>query len=321
MALLHGSKVQRQMHPQLLCLIYMADHHRTLLSQHFDLVYAPEPAQWPEALAAHGATVRAVLTNGAVGLTAEQIDAMPKLEFVTALGVGFENINLAHARQRGIALANGAGTNDDCVADHAMMLLLAVVRNLRSLDQQCRAGVWRNAVPMPPNVSGRRLGILGLGAIGRKLARRAQGFDIEIGYCGRTQQDVPYSYFADVLALATWADFLVVATPGGAATRHLVNAEVLRALGANGVLVNIARGSVVDTAALAQALRDGVIHGAGLDVYESEPAPPAELLGFDNLVLTPHLGGWSPEAMQASVVRVVDNATRYFAGQPMITPI
>ncbi|MDB5892494.1 MAG: hydroxyacid dehydrogenase [Rhodoferax sp.] len=309
------------MKPKLLVLIYLSDPHQALVGQHFDFIYAPDAALRAKHIAADGAAVRAVLTNGATGLTAAEVDAMPVLEVVCALGVGFENIDVAHCKARGIAVANGAGTNDDCVADHAMALLLAAVRNVRWLDQQCRAGVWRDAVPMPPNVSHRRIGIVGLGDIGRKVAKRALGFDMEVGYHGRTKKDVPHAYFADVKALAAWADFLVVATPGGAATRHLVNAEVLTALGPRGFLVNIARGSVVDTAALAEALREGRVAGAGLDVYESEPKPPEALMAFDNVVLTPHLGGWSPEAMQASVQRFVDNATRHFAGDPMISPV
>ncbi len=309
------------MKPKLLVLIYLADHHKALVGSHFDFIYAPDADLRAQHIAADGAVVRAVLTNGTTGLKAAEIDAMPALEVVCALGVGYENVDVAHCKSRGIAVANGAGTNDDCVADHAMALLLAAVRNVRWLDQQCRAGVWRDAVPMPPNVSHRRIGILGLGDIGKKIARRALGFEMEVGYHGRTQRDEPYPYFADVKSLAVWADFLVVATPGGAATRHLVNAEVLTALGPHGFLVNIARGSVVDTAALAEALREGRVAGAGLDVYESEPKPPAVLMDLDNVVLTPHLGGWSPEAMQASVQRFVDNAKRYFAGETMISPI
>jgi len=309
------------MKPQLLVLIYLSDPHQALVGSHFDFIYAPNADLRAKHIAADGSKVRAVLTNGATGLTAAEIDAMPALELACALGVGFENVDVAHCKSRGITVANGAGTNDDCVADHTMALLLAAVRNVRWLDQQCRAGVWRDAVPMPPNVSYRRLGIIGLGDIGRKVARRALGFEMEVGYHGRTQKDVPYAYFADVKSLAAWADFLVVATPGGAATRHLVNAEVLTALGPRGFLVNIARGSVVDTAALADALRAGRVAGAGLDVYESEPKPPAALMEFDNVVLTPHLGGWSPEAMQASVQRFVDNATRHFAGEPLISPL
>ncbi|WP_394791064.1 2-hydroxyacid dehydrogenase [Rhodoferax sp.] len=320
--------------PKLLVLNFMAELHQGMVTPHFDLIYAPTAelraahvyAPTAELRAAHvladGAQIRAVLTIGSVGLSAVEMDAMPALEIVCALGVGYENIDVAHARARGIVLANGAGTNDDCVADHAFALLLAAVRNVPKLDQQCRLGVWRDALPLSASVSRRRLGIVGLGGIGHKVAQRGLGFGMQIGYHGRKRQEhVAHSYFADLLALAEWADFLVVATPGGPTTRHLVDTKVLAALGADGYLVNVSRGSVVDTAALAEALRAGVIAGAGLDVYESEPKPPQELLEFDNLVLTPHVGGWSPQAIEASVLRFVENATRHFAGQAVVSPI
>lgn len=310
------------MKPVLLVLTFVADEHREQLARHYDVVYAPDAAQAASAIAARGPDVRAVLTIGSVGLTAAQIDALPALGFVSALGAGYENIDVAHARTRGIALANGTGTNDACVADHAFGLLLAVLRRIPQLDRLTREGVWRTELPILPNVSGKKLGILGLGAIGRKVAQRGLGFDMPVGYHSRTARaDAPYRYFAKVAGLAQWADILVIATPGGPSTRHLIDAAVIDALGPQGFLVNIARGSVVDTAALAAALRDGRLAGAGLDVYESEPAPPAELIGLDNVVLTPHVAGWSPEAIQAAFDRFLENARRHFAGEPLVSPI
>ena len=216
-----------------------------------------------------------MLTIGSVGLTAAQMDGLPALTLACALGAGYENIDVEYAKARGIVVANGAGTNDDCVADHAVGLLIAAVRGIPKLDTATHAGAWRTSLPLPPNVSHKRLGIAGLGAIGKKIARRALGFDIQVGYYNRSARtDVPYRYFDNVVSLAAWADFLVVATPSGQGTQHLINAQVLDALGPRGYVVNIARGSVIDTAALAQALREGRLAGAGLDVYESEPAPP-----------------------------------------------
>ncbi|MDD0812143.1 2-hydroxyacid dehydrogenase [Curvibacter sp. RS43] len=310
------------MKPLLLVLHGLTDGHRAQLAQSLDLIYAPTPAERAAAVAAHGARVQLVLTIGATGLTAAEMDAMPQLSLVCALGAGYENIDVAHAKQRGVVVATGAGTNEDCVADHAMGLLLAAVRGIAHLDQQTRQGVWRDVLPLPPNVSGRRLGLLGLGGIGRKIARRAEGFDIEIGYHNRSpRSDVAYRYFDQLTALAEWADFLVVATPGGPATRHLVNAEVLQALGPRGTLVNIARGSVVDTAALAAALREGRLGAAGLDVYESEPRPPAELIELPNVVLTPHVAGWSPEAVQRSVDQFLANVQGHLSGQGPVAPV
>ena len=310
------------MKPVLLALTFLSEAHCAQLSRSFELLYAPDAAQASAAIAAQGARITAVLTIGSTGLSAAQIDALPQLSLVCALGAGYENVAVQHAKARGIVVATGAGTNDDCVADHAWGLLIAVVRGIPRLDSQTRQGVWRTALPLPPNVSHKRMGIIGLGTIGQKIAQRALGFDVEVGYHNRmARTDVPYRYFAEVTALAAWADFLVVATPGGAGTRHLVSAQVLDALGPHGYVVNIARGSVVDTQALARALQSGRVAGAGLDVYESEPAPPAELLALNNVVLTPHVAGWSPQAVQASVDRFVENARRHFAGEAPVSPV
>ncbi|BAX60913.1 2-hydroxyacid dehydrogenase [Burkholderia stabilis] len=309
------------MKPELLVLIALrGDAHREIAAS-FDVRYAPTAEARERAIAESGGTIRAVLTNGSTGLAAADIDRLPQLTFVSALGAGYEHIDVAHAKARGITVVTGAGTNDDCVADHAFALLLAAVRGVVRLDAKTRAGVWREGLPMPPNVSGKKLGIVGLGKIGEKCARRAAGFDIEIGYHNRSAKDVPYRYFDRLDALAQWADFLIVATPGGVGTRHLIDRAVLDALGRGGFLVNVSRGSVVDTAALADALREGRIAGAGLDVYEGEPEPPRALTDLDSVVLTPHMGGWSPEALDRSVQQFLDNAARHFAGQPVLTPV
>ena len=306
----------------LLVITTISSEHQARLAERYDLSYAPTQAERDATIAAQGARFRAVLTIGVIGLTAQEMAAMPALELVCCMGVGYELVDVEAARARGIALANGQGTNDDCVADHAFGLVISAVRNFRMLDRLCREGVWRLAIPQPPNVSGKRLGILGLGTIGQKIARRAAAFDMPIGYHNRRPREgVAHRYFDSLKALAAWCDVLVCATPGGAATRHLVDAEVLDALGPKGFLINIGRGSVVDTEALAAALREGRIAGAGLDVYESEPARPEPLIGLDNLILTPHLAGWSPEATQASFERFLANAEGHFAGRGVVSPI
>jgi lactate dehydrogenase-like 2-hydroxyacid dehydrogenase len=311
----------------LLVLVHVPADARGLLEaacRHHGLAFleAADPDARASALAADGGRVRAVLTNGATGLTAAEIDAMPALTLVAALGAGHENVASAHARQRGIEVVNGAGTNDDAVADHALGLLLASVRGLRQQDIACRAGRWRDDLPLYGQLAGSRVGILGLGTIGRKIAHRVAAFDAEVGYHNRRPRtDLPWRHFDAPVALAAWCDHLVVAAPGGPATRHLVGADVLAALRPHGCLVNIARGSVVDTAALADALAAGRLGGAGLDVYESEPAPPAALLGFPNVLLSPHVAGWSPEAIQASFRRFADNLARHLAGEPVLSPI
>jgi lactate dehydrogenase-like 2-hydroxyacid dehydrogenase len=310
------------MRPFLLLLIPAAQAGLDTLKTEFDVLHATDRAAIDAAIDAHGEQLRYVLTNGSIGIDAATIARLPKLEMIGALGVGYENIDLEAARARGIVLTNGAGTNDDCVADHALALLLAVVRRIPSLDRLTREGAWRDALEYSPNFSGKKLGIVGLGGIGRKVARRAEAFDIEIGYHNRKPADgSPYAYFDSVMALADWADYLVLATPGGAGTRHLVDAQVLRALGAHGFVVNVARGSVIDTEALAHALANGVIAGAGLDVYESEPKPPQALIASDRLVITPHVAGWSPEAMHKTFTLFLRNAKSHLAGQPVHTPI
>jgi lactate dehydrogenase-like 2-hydroxyacid dehydrogenase len=310
------------MHPILLILNPLSDQSLQRIAQNFQISYAPTAELRRAAIASHADTIRVVLTIGSIGLHADEIAALPKLELICALGAGFENIDVAAARERGITVSNGAGTNDACVADHAMGLLLATVRGIPQLGVALHQGIWRDALPLPPSVSGKRLGIIGLGTIGKQIARRAAGFDMTIGYHNRSVRgDVPFTYFASVLELAEWADFLVVATPGGAGTRHMVNRPVLDALGPQGFIVNIARGSVIDTAALALALREGRVAGAGLDVYESEPLPPAELLDLPNAVLTPHVAGWSPESVAETVRLFLENAGRHFSGQAVLTPV
>lgn len=306
----------------LLVLNTLLPQHQAQIGAIYELHYAITDEARAAAIASHGDRIRAVLTIGVTGITEAEVAQLPKLELVCCLGAGFERLPMDALRARGIVTANGAGTNDDCVADHAFGLLIGSVRGMRMLDRLCRAGVWREEIPQQRNVSGKKLGILGLGTIGQKIAKRANGFDMEVGYHNRKPKaGVPHRYFDSPGALAAWCDFLICAAPGGPATRHLIDAEVLSALGPDGYLVNIGRGSVVDTEALAAALREGRIAGAGLDVYESEPQPPESLIGLDNLLITPHMAGWSPEATQASVDRFMANAEGHFAGRGVVTPI
>jgi len=307
----------------LLLLIALADEYKALLREHFTVIEAPDAASRAAAIAARGAEIELVLTNGATGLRADEIAALPHLGLLAAQGAGYENLDIAAAKARGVQVCNGAGTNDSCVADHTLALLLASVRALPQQERALRAGLWRDDLPLRPALNGRRLGIFGMGTIGRKIAKRALAFEMEVGYHNRRpREDVrDCPYFDSLLELARWADFLVVAAPGGAATRHVVNAEVLAALGPQGHLVNIARGSLVDTAALAAALAAGQLAGAALDVYESEPLPPEALLGFPNVILTPHIAGWSPEAIRATIDLFIANVNAWGEGRPLLTPL
>lgn len=311
--------MQTSFKPVVLVFTILAPEDAARIATSAELIEAPTDDARRQAVAEHGHRVDVLLTIGSIGLTRDEIAAMPKLALISALGAGFEKIDIEAARERAIPVTNGAGTNDQSVADHTFALLLAVVRDIKTLDQQTRAGIWRTELPIKPGISGKRLGILGLGTIGQHIARRARAFDMAVGYHNRRERPDAgdAAYFTSPVALAEWADFLIVATPGGAGTQHLVDATVLAALGARGFLVNIARGSVVDTQALGHALRTGVIGGAGLDVYESEPAPPTALFDCPNLVLTPHVAGWSPEAIEATVTCFLDNLARLGAGQPL----
>jgi len=316
------------MKPTVLVLVYLSDEHRTLVGERFNMIYAPnahlgqDRSNGQAQIDAHGREINVVLTNGTNGLLKSEIDRLPALALICTVGVGFENVDVAAAKARGIPVANAAGTNDDCVADHAMMLLLAAIRRLPFLNSGVRRGLWRDDIPRPPHVSHRRLGILGLGAIGKKVAQRALGFQMTIGYHNRRQRDdVDYAYFADLNSLAQWCDFLLVAAPGGKETYHIINTEIMNAIGPQGVLVNVARGTLVDLDALGAALKEGRLMAAALDVYENEPTPPGPLLELENAVLTPHIAGISPEAIDASVRKFLENAECFYAGKPLVTPV
>jgi lactate dehydrogenase-like 2-hydroxyacid dehydrogenase len=280
-----------------------------------------------DALREGGATVRAVLTNGRGGLSGDEMALLPNLEIACAVGAGYEAIDLDTARSRGIAVANCPDANAAAVADSAMMLLMATTRHLLQADRFVRAGGWQDQWRVDtPTISGKRLGVLGLGKIGSRIAHRAaRGFDMAVGYHNRTAvTGSPYRYFDRLIDLATWADFLIAAAPGGTGTRHLVNADVLTALGPNGYLVNIGRGTVVDTAALIDALRSHRIAGAGLDVVEGEPSMPPqlpELLQFDNVIVTPHVAGRAPESRTAATALLLANLNAHFSGRPLPSPV
>jgi lactate dehydrogenase-like 2-hydroxyacid dehydrogenase len=271
-----------------------------------------------------GANVRAVLTNGRGGLSGAEMDVLPNLEIVIAVGAGYEAVDMDTARRRRIAVANSPDTNATPVADSAMMLLMASTRHLLQAVRFVKEGGWQEQWRTDtPTISGKRLGILGLGKIGSRIARRAAGgFEMEIGYHNRKPvADSPYRYFDSLVELAKWADFLIVAAPGGPETRHLVNADVLSALGPKGYLVNIGRGTTVDTRALIDALTSKRIAGAGLDVIEGEPNVPPELLQLDNVIVTPHIGGRAPEARTAATALIVENLNAHFSGKPLPSPV
>lgn len=271
-----------------------------------------------------GPRIRGVATSTLFGrVDATLLDRLPGVEIISSFGVGYDNVDAEEAAKRGIVVTNTPGVLDDEVADLTLGLLLATLRKIPQADRYLREGKWLQAsFPLSTTLRERKIGIVGLGRIGKAIAKRLSGFDVSIAYHGRTQQDdVAYPYFPTVTGLAEACDVLIVITPGGASTRHLINAEVLRALGSNGVLINVARGTVVDEQALIDALKSGTILSAGLDVYEDEPRVPQELIDLEHVVLLPHIASASVHTRNAMGKLVADNLISWFDGKGPMTPV
>ena len=275
------------------------------------------------ALAEMAPNIRAIVaTWHAVKFDGAFFSRFPKLELVASFGVGYDHIDAAWAGQHGIVVTNTPGVLDEDVADIAMALTVAAVRRLPQAERYLREGRWPTApFPLTASLRGRTMGVLGLGRIGKQIAKRAQAFGIDVVYHGRKpQDDAPYLYYPTLVGMAKACDILVVAAPGGAGTRHLVDRDVLAALGPDGVLVNIARGTLVDETALIEALRTGAILAAGLDVFENEPHVPQALLELDNLVALPHVGSASHYTRGAMADLVVANVFSWMDGKGPLTP-
>jgi hydroxypyruvate reductase len=249
------------------------------------------------------------------------IDALPALKVISSFGVGVDKVDLKAAAARGIPVGNTPDVLNDCVADLAIGLMIDVARGIGASERYLRAGSWpKGAYPLQRKMSGKKLGIVGLGRIGHAIAKRALAFDMDIRYHNRRPViDTSIAHEPSLVELARWCDFLVLIVPGGTATHHLVNEAVLNALGTKGFLINVARGSVVDEAALVRALKDKRIAGAGLDVFENEPQVPAELIGLDNVVLVPHIGSATVETRAAMAQRVFDNLQSFFATGKLVS--
>jgi hydroxypyruvate reductase len=268
--------------------------------------------------------VRAVLTNGIIGADRALIEALPKLEIIGVYGVGVDAVDLAAAKARGVRVTNTPDVLTIGVAELGMALLLDVARRVAYNDRYVRAGRWRrDGDPVLSNsVAGKRMGILGLGRIGRAVARRGEAFDMTICYHGRTRrEDVAYEYVPDLVEMARAVDCLMVTCLGGPTTAGLVSREVIDALGPKGWLINVARGSVIDQPALVEALVEGRLGGAGLDVFAGEPEVPDALLGLDNVVLQPHQASATWETRDAMGQLAVDNLKAHFTGRPLPTPV
>ncbi|WP_156686222.1 2-hydroxyacid dehydrogenase [Mycobacterium sp. Marseille-P9652] len=294
------------------------------LAARYDIPELPGGPSRKQFLAEHGTDVRVVVTSGSPGVDADTMAALPNLEAIVNYGDGVDSIDLDEAGRRGIGVSNTPDVLSDTVADTALGLILMTLRRFGAADRYVREGRWSRdgAFPYGRDVSGLRVGILGLGRIGSAIATRLLGFDCEIAYHNRHRVDgSPYRYAASPVELAESVDVLVVATTGDRKTPHLVDRAVLEALGPEGYLVNIARGSVVDQDALVELLATGGLAGAGLDVFADEPHVPAELVGLDNVVLFPHIGSATARTRRAMALLAIHNLDSYLTTGELVTPV
>ena len=263
------------------------------------------------------------VAGGHVRIDAALMDTLPDLEVVSSLGVGYDHVDAKEAARRGVVVTHTPDVLTGEVADLALCLLLSTIRQIPQADRYLRAGHWlKGAMPLTTTLRERKVGILGLGRIGKAVAKRLDACDVTVEYHGRKPQaDVPYRYHPTLLGLARECDVLLVVASGGAETHHLVNAEVLKALGPDGILVNVGRGTVVDEAALVEALQNKTILSAGLDVFENEPHVPPALIAMDHVVLLPHVGSASVYTRKAMAQLVVDNLLSWFDGRGPLTAV
>jgi D-3-phosphoglycerate dehydrogenase len=267
--------------------------------------------------------VRAIATRGELGANAELIGRLPTLEIISCYGVGTDAIDLAAARARGIRVTNTPDVLTGDVADIAVGLALSIMRRIPAADAYVRSGAWATKnMDLVTRLYGKRVGVVGFGRIGMTTAKRLSGFDVELGYFDQAaRSDSPHRFFSSLTELAQWCDLLIVTLAGGAATHGMVGAEVLRALGPQGWLVNVSRGSTVHEPALLEALEKRQIAGAGLDVFWNEPRIDARFMALDNVVLQPHHASGTVETRRAMGQLVRDNLAAHFAGRPLLTPV
>lgn len=271
----------------------------------------------------HANDVQAILsTYNSGGVSERLMSALPNLEVIAQFGVGFDNIDLKAASERGVAVTNTPDVLTDDTADVAMFLMLNVARRAVEADMFVRVGRWKSgAMPLSTSISEKTVGVVGLGNIGKAIAQRAAAFNTNVVYHSRSKKDVSYTYYEDLEKMAEDSDFLIIACAGGPETENLINYQILNKLGANGFLINIARGSVVNEEDLLIALRNQDIAGAGLDVFANEPDVPEELIKMDNVVLSPHVGSATVETRSKMGQLVIDNLNAHFDGQSLLSPV
>ena len=297
---------------------------QTLAETHAAYVLPDEPAEREEFLASHGGEITVAVTSGRTGVDADLMAALPKLGAVVNFGVGYDTTDVDAAAARGIGVSNTPDVLTDCVADTAVGLTIDVMRRFSAADRYLRAGRWPvdGNYPLTRQVSNTRVGIIGLGRIGSAIAKRLSAFGCTISYHNRRRvEGSTYRYVESPVELARGVDVLVVAAAGGSDTRKLVDGAVIDALGVDGYLVNIARGSVVDEDALVEALREGRLAGAGLDVFADEPNVPSELVALDNVVLLPHVGSGTVETRAAMEALTLRNLEEFLRSGRLVTPV
>ena len=307
----------------LLVVCPITQHMRQRLSDAFDFQEVSaldDPEAW---LAAHGGEITYLLTDGHLGVSADTLAFLPNLRIISSYGVGYDGVDVSAASARGIPVCHTPGVLNEEVATTALLLYLACWRDFERQTAQARSGRWASdgALPLARTADGRKVGILGLGRIGKAIARKLEVFGAEISYHGRKPQDVPYVYEPDLTQMAKASDTLICIAPGDASTRHLINREVLEAIGPEGYLINVGRGSTVDEDALADAIEDGRLGGAGLDVFENEPHIPERLRTAPNVILTPHIGSATEETRRAMGDLAIDNLLASKDGRPLLTPV
>jgi lactate dehydrogenase-like 2-hydroxyacid dehydrogenase len=308
--------------PHLLIVAQLPDFLVERLKQSFichDYFYAEDKAGMLREI---GHQIKAVVGAGGTSYNEALLGALRSLDIVSVFGVGYDGVPVSYCRQRGIRVTHTPDVLTEDVADLALALVLMTSRRLVESNRYLHAGHWpQGNFPLGNKPGGKRAGIIGLGRIGKAIAQRLEAVGMKIGYQGRTQQAVSHPFYQSITDLAAWSDFLIVACPGGEATRNIVNAEVLAALGSEGTLINIARGSIVDEPALIQALQSKTIKAAGIDVFAHEPQVPVELMTMENVVLLPHVGTATQETRRAMADVAVRNLTAHLAGEPLLSPI
>jgi hydroxypyruvate reductase 2 len=312
------------MRPDVLACGRLMPHVMEGLEQRYTLHKLYEAEHPAPFLRAVGGKIRGMATSTFFGAPASLIDACPKLEIIASFGVGTDSLDVAHARSRGVIVTNTPDVLNDDVANLAVLLLLAATRKLVAYDRYVREGRWvrEGDPPFTHGIAGRTIGIVGMGRIGRVIAEKLGPFRCDIAYFARRERrDAPYRYYSDLVALARDSAALIVIVPGGRATEKLVDRRVMDALGPDGVLVNVARGSVVDEEALVAALEEGRLGGAALDVFVDEPNVPEALFAMDNVILQPHQGSATVETRRAMGDLVLANLAAHFEGKPLPSPL